>query len=89
MRDEGRPLGIGLQEQVPNHPKLLWSRAMVVSIEEKLLHDGSRCDSGRRTKVNHSMKCRKAKDDVKTGGWQLLRDKRRSDLLTGCAASGI
>ena len=29
--DEGRPLGTGLQEQVPNHLWLLWSKAMVVS----------------------------------------------------------
>jgi hypothetical protein len=29
--DEGRPLGTGWQEQVPNHLRLLWSKAMVVS----------------------------------------------------------
>src|SRR4029453_210561 len=29
--DEGRPLGIGLQEQVSNHLRRLWSKAMVVS----------------------------------------------------------
>ena len=29
--DEGRSLGTGLQEQVPNHLRLLWSKAMVVS----------------------------------------------------------
>jgi len=23
-KDEGRPLGVGLQEQAPNHLKLLW-----------------------------------------------------------------
>jgi hypothetical protein len=34
-RDEGRPLGAGLQEQAPNHLKLLWSRAGVVSVKEK------------------------------------------------------
>ena len=33
--DEGRPLGIGLQEQVPNHLQRLWSKAMVVSAEGK------------------------------------------------------
>jgi transposase len=33
--DEGRPLGTGLQEQVPNHLKLRWSRARVVSVEAK------------------------------------------------------
>ena len=31
----GRPLGIGYKEQVPNHPRLLRSRAVVVSAEEK------------------------------------------------------
>ena len=34
-RDEGRPLGAGLQEQASNHLKLLWSNARVVSIKEK------------------------------------------------------
>jgi len=26
-KDEGRPLGAGLQEQAPNHLKLLWSKS--------------------------------------------------------------
>ena len=34
-RDEGRPLGVGLQEQAPNHLKLCWLKAKVVSIKEK------------------------------------------------------
>jgi hypothetical protein len=33
--DEGRPLGTGLQERVPNHLRRLWSKAMVVSTEGK------------------------------------------------------
>jgi hypothetical protein len=33
--DEGGPLGTGLQEQVPNHLRRLWSKAMVVSAEGK------------------------------------------------------
>ena len=33
--DEGRTLEAGLQEQASNHLKLLWSKAMVVSVEEK------------------------------------------------------
>jgi hypothetical protein len=33
--DEGRPLGTGLQEQVSNHLRRLWSKAMVVSAEGK------------------------------------------------------
>jgi hypothetical protein len=40
--DEGRPLGIGFQEQVSNHSKLLRSRAVVVvsvgaKVREKLV----------------------------------------------------
>ena len=35
MRDEGRSLGIGLQDQVPNHLKLLGPKALVVSVQEK------------------------------------------------------
>ena len=38
-RDEGRPLGAGLQEQAPNRLKLRRSRAFVVSVEEKAGHD--------------------------------------------------
>ena len=35
LTDEGRPLGIGLQGQVPNHLRRLWTKAMVVSTEGK------------------------------------------------------
>jgi hypothetical protein len=35
VEDEGGPLGAGLQEQASNHLKLLWPKAMVVSVEEK------------------------------------------------------
>ena len=37
-RDEGRPLGAALQEEASNHLKLLWSKAMVVSVKEKARH---------------------------------------------------
>ena len=33
--DEGGSLGAGLQEQASNRLKLLWAKAMVVSVEEK------------------------------------------------------
>src|SRR3954451_19321340 len=53
--DEGRPLGIGFQERVPNHSKLLRSRAVVVSVGGKVQGDTlSRYVSERRTKVNPS-----------------------------------
>jgi hypothetical protein len=34
-RDEGGPFGFGDQESIPSHRKLLWSKAMVVSVAEK------------------------------------------------------
>ena len=33
--DEGRPLGAGLQKLASNRLQLLWSKAMVVSVEGK------------------------------------------------------
>jgi len=40
--DEGRPLGAAMQVEAPNHLKLLWSKAMVVSVKEKVSQDGIR-----------------------------------------------
>ncbi len=64
MRDS--PLAIGLQEQVANHRKRLGSKALVVSVAEKV--------PGRHQvrieKANTSelpFKCRKYSDDVKPG----------------------
>jgi len=37
VKDEGRPLGIGLQEPISNHLMLHWLRAFVVSDKEKFL----------------------------------------------------
>jgi hypothetical protein len=37
--DEGRPLGAVMQVEAPNHRKLLWSKAMVVSVTEKAKQD--------------------------------------------------
>jgi len=34
-RDGGRSSEIGIQVRVSNHLKLLWAKAMVVSVEEK------------------------------------------------------
>ena len=37
VRDGSRPPATGLQEQVANHRKWLWSKAAVVSVTEKVL----------------------------------------------------
>jgi hypothetical protein len=42
VKDRGRPPGAALQEEASNHLKLLWSKAMVVSIKEKA-PEGVRC----------------------------------------------
>ena len=41
-RDEGRSLGAAMQVEASNHLKLLWSKATVVSVKEKVPHDGIR-----------------------------------------------
>ena len=45
--DAGRPLGGGLQGQVPNRLTLRWSRARVVSVKEKAPSDCVRYGSRR------------------------------------------
>jgi len=35
--DEGRPLEVAMQVEASNRLKLLWSKAMVVSVKEKVL----------------------------------------------------
>jgi len=52
VRDEGRSLGIGVQDQVPNHLKLLGSKALVVSVQEKAGRELVRYEPRRRTQVN-------------------------------------
>jgi hypothetical protein len=44
-----------------------------VSVEEKVPPDGISCESERRAQANHPMRCRKLKDDVKTGGYLYTR----------------
>jgi len=48
-----RPLGIGLQDRVPNHVELLGSRALGSEHQRKGVIKDVRCDAGRRTQVNH------------------------------------
>lgn len=60
VKDEGRPLGTGFQERVPNHSKRLRSKAVVVSVGEKVRGETpGRCVSGRRAQANPPMTRRK------------------------------
>ena len=47
MRDGGRSSGVDMQVTIPNRLKLLWSKAVVVSVEEKVPQDGIRYESRR------------------------------------------
>lgn len=86
--DEGRPFGIGLQKQIPNHLVRLWSKALVVSNKEK---------SSQRRQVwikeaNESeplMNALKEICDAKTKAGRLSWDKFDGYLLTGQTVSGV
>jgi hypothetical protein len=52
VRDEGRPLGIGLQDRVPNRRKLRGAKVLVVSVPEKAGREPVRYEPRRRTQVN-------------------------------------
>ena len=68
-RDEGRPLGVGLQEQAPNHLKLPWLRAWVVSVKEKSRHKIAAGEGqGDEYKRTIDEVSKQPIDDVKTGG---------------------
>jgi hypothetical protein len=87
LTDEGRPLGTGLQGQVPNHLRRLWSKAMVVSTEGKGLARPGQVTGKKRTAREPLWKCRKQRDEVKTAGGLLLRDQALTKPVYG--RSGI
>ena len=68
MKDEGRPLGAGLQEQASNRLKLHWSRAIVVSVKEKGRARSCQVRIKETNKSEPLITCRKRKGDVKTEG---------------------
>jgi hypothetical protein len=54
IRDEGGPFGLGDQEPIPNHCKLLRPKAVVVSVAAKVRTEVRPvCDRGRRAQANH------------------------------------
>jgi hypothetical protein len=87
--DERRPLGTGLQEQVPNHLWRLRAKAVVVSAEEQAWKELGQVTGKKRTVKEPLMTCRKRRDDVRTAGESLLRDQLRRNLFTDGVASGI
>jgi hypothetical protein len=88
-RDEGGPFGFGDQVLIPSHRELLRSKAVVVSVAET---PGRRFRQARSREASASkllLKRRKLLDDVKTGGWPILRDQLGGCPDTDRAASGV
>jgi putative transposase len=89
-KDEGRPLGVGLQEQASNRHELHWLRAIVVNVDGK---GGARLRQVRFKETNGSkplMTCRNVLNDAETGTWTSVpRRKVEGHLLTAQPASGM
>jgi hypothetical protein len=81
-KDEGGPLGAGLQEQASNHLKLLWPKVMVVSVEEKAWQRLCQVWIKEMSVSESLMRCRNIRDGVKTGVLADLQDKFRGNLFT-------
>ncbi len=89
MRDEGRPLGAGVQAQAPNPPLLLRSRGVVVSELGKGRVQPDQVSVEETNASEPLMTCRKRRNDVETAGVSLPWDKLGRCLLTARAASGM
>jgi hypothetical protein len=81
-KDEGRLLGVGLQEQASNRLKLLWTKAMVVSVEEKAWQRLCQVWIKEMNVSEPLMRCRNIRDGVKTGVLADLQDKLGGNLFT-------
>ena len=67
-RDEGGPFGFGNQVLISSHRKLLWSKAMVVSVAETPGQDFGRQGRERRAQANRCRSVESGLGDVETGG---------------------
>lgn len=62
---------------------------MVVSVRAKGLPRGDQVGIREVNASEPLLKCRKRRNDVKTGELSLPRDKHKGHLFTACAASGM
>src|SRR5262245_26040757 len=67
-RDEGGPFVLGNQVPISSHRKLLWSKAMVVSVAETPGQDSGRHGRERRAQANRCRSVESGLGDVRTGG---------------------
>ena len=89
MRDEGRSLGIGLQDQVSNHLKLLGPKAPVVSVQEKGRPRAGQVWAEKTNASEPPMRCRKRRNVTQNQGQSLTWDKSRRNLFTASMGTGI
>ena len=78
-----------MQVEAPNHRKLLWSKAMVVSVTEKARLDLVRCVPMETNTSEPLITCRKRRDVIKTGRKSLARDKSGGNLFTVQVVAGM
>ena len=86
--DEGRPFEAALQKEASNHLKRLWSKAMVVSVEEKA-HKMCQVWTTKMSASEPRLKCRNVMDGIKTRVSSRSWDKLGGHLLTVRVVSGI
>ena len=87
--DEGWPLGIGVQAQVPNRLELLGSRVRVVSVEGNGAAGLRQVRSKKTSASEPLMTCREVSTRRRNRAGWLARDEPRGCLLTGWVASGM
>lgn len=75
--------------EASNHRKLLWSKAMVVSVTEKAKLDFVRCVPMETNTSEPLIRCRKRRDVIKTGRESLARDKSGGNLFTVQMVAGM
>jgi len=87
--DESRSLETAMQVEVSNHLKLLWTKAMVVSVKGK--GRARPCQvSAMETNTNEPLiKCRKRMKVIKTRGESLTWDKFGGNLFTDQTVTGM
>jgi hypothetical protein len=89
IKDEGRPLEVGFQEQASNHHKLRNLRVSVVSVDGKGGYVFRQVRVMETSASELLMTCRNVLGDVKTGRDPLSRDKDEGYLITAHLTSGM
>lgn len=88
-KDEGRPFGTAMQVEVPNHRKLLRTKAVVVSVTEKAKRDFVRYVPMETNTSEPLINCRKRRNVIKTGKESLSRDESGGNLITDQTVTGM